>query len=152
MTTNQLNRLRDVVILLLVLLIIQFEFGMAVNLSDLPSLSPFSFSLINLIGALNQAGAIALTHATLGTFLVLVAITNLVMSLTSKVKSAQILGILGLLTMGLAEACGVLFTLSGFQNDNYSHGMATNFILTFGFYFLELYVLKPNQVPNSNAK
>jgi hypothetical protein len=39
----------------------------------------------------------------------------------------------------------VLFVLSGFQDNNYSHGMASNFILTFAFYFLELYLLKPIQ-------
>jgi hypothetical protein len=144
-SANQLKHLRDLVIAILVFLIIQFEFGMAVNLSDLPNLSPFNFSMINLVSALDQAGVIALTHAVLGTFLVLIAIVNLVISLASKVRSVQIVGILSLLTMVLAETCGVLFTLSGFQNDNFSHGMATNFILTFGLYFLELYFLKPNQ-------
>ncbi len=38
---------------------------------------------------------------------------------------------------------GLSFVLSGFQNDGSSHNMATNFLLSFAFYFLELYVLKP---------
>ena len=72
------------------------------------------------------------------------------MALASKIRSVQIFGGLGFLAMALAEINGVIFVLSGFQNDNYSHGMATMFILTFGFYFLELYFLKP--VAKTQAK
>lgn len=143
MSTKQLKWSRFVVISLLVLLVIQFEFGMAVNLSDLPSLSPFGFSFPNVVGALNQAGTVAVFHAVLGTVLTIISLIGLGMALASKIRSVQIFGVLGFLSMALAEITGVLFVLSGFQNDNYSHGMATNFILTFGFYFLELYFMKP---------
>ncbi|MGD0003708.1 MAG: hypothetical protein ABSE06_05700 [Anaerolineaceae bacterium] len=128
---------------LLVLLAIQFEFGMAVNLSNLPSISPFVLSFSNVLSALNQAGTVAVVHAALGTALTIISLIDLVMALISKIRGVQIFGILGFLSMALAETSGVLFVLSGFQNNNYSHGMATNFILTFGFYFLELYFLKP---------
>ena len=148
MLSNRFRWLRGVVIALLVLLAIQFEFGMAVNLSDLPSLTPFGFSLAGIVGALNQAGAVALIHASLGTLLTIVSLVGLVMALASKVTGVRIFGILGFVSMAVAELNGVLFTLSGFQTDGYSHGMATNFILTFGFYFLELYFLKPNQAEN----
>ena len=143
MSTKQLKWSRFVVISLLVLLVIQFELGMAVNLSDLPSLSPFGFSFPNVVGALNQAGTVAVFHAVLGTVLTIISLIGLGMALASKIRSVQIFGVLGFLSMALAEITGVLFVLSGFQNDNYSHGMATNFILTFGFYFLELYFMKP---------
>jgi len=116
---------------------------MAVNLSDLPSLSPFGFSFPNVVGALNQAGTVAVFDAVLGTVLTIISLIGLGMALASKIRSVQIFGVLGFLSMALAEITGVLFVLSGFQNDNYSHGMATNFILTFGFYFLELYFMKP---------
>jgi ABC-type sugar transport system permease subunit len=79
----------------------------------------------------------------LGTVLTIISLIGLGMALASKIRSVQIFGVLGFLSMALAEITGVLFVLSGFQNDNYSHGMATNFILTFGFYFLELYFMKP---------
>ena len=84
-----------------------------------------------------------MVHAILGTVLTIISLINLLMALASKIRSVQVFGALGFLSMALAEICGVLFVLSGFQNDNYSHGMATNFLLTFGFYFLELYFLKP---------
>jgi hypothetical protein len=142
MSTNQFKWLQVAVIILLVLLAIQFEFGMAVNLSNLPSISPFGFSFSNVLSALNQAGAVAVVHAALGTVLTIISIISMVMALTSKIRGVQIFGVLGFLSMALAETSGVLFVLSGFQNNNYSHGMATNFILTFGFCFLELYFLK----------
>ena len=145
MLAKHLKSLRVTVIIFLVLLAIQLEFGMAVNLSDLPSLSPFSLSLSNLLGALDQAGAIALIHASLGTILTILSVASLIMSLVSRIRSVQVVGVLSCLTTILAEANGILFVLSGFQNDNYSHGMATGFILTFGLFFLELYFLKPMQ-------
>jgi len=56
--------------------------------------------------------------------------------------SVRIYGGLASLTTLLAAYTGYGFVLSGFQNDGLSHGMATMFILTFAFYFLELYALK----------
>lgn len=143
MSINQIKLLRVAVITLIVLLAIQFEFGMAVNLSNLPSLAPFGFSFPTILSALNQAGAVAGVHAVLGTVLTILSLVSLIMALASKIRNVQIFGGLGFLTMALAEINGVIFVLSGYQNDNYSHGMATMFILTFGFYFLELYFLKP---------
>ena len=143
MSTHQFKPLRIVVVTILVFLVIQFEFGMAINLSGPPSIPPFDFSFTNLLGALNQAGFVAVMHAILGTILTIISIVGMIMALASKVRSVQVFGVLGFLSMVLAATSGLLFTLSGFQEDHYSHGMATNFILTFGFYFLELYVLKP---------
>ena len=150
MSTNQIKRLRVAVITLIGLLAVQFEFGMAVNLSNLPSLAPFGFSFPTILRALNQAGAVAVVHAVLGTILTILSLVSLIMALASKIRSVQIFGGLGFLAMALAEINGVIFVLSGFQNDNYSHGMATMFILTFGFYFLELYFLK--SVAKTQAK
>jgi hypothetical protein len=58
-------------------------------------------------------------------------------------RSVQVFGSLAFLTILLAAITGLLYTMSGFQNDGDSHGMATNFLLSFTFYFLELYFLKP---------
>ena len=117
---------------------------MAINLSpNLTSLSPFGFSLPQLFQALQTVGAVAPIHASIGFFLLLLAIVNLVLALRTRVRGVQIFGILGLLSTLLAAATGILFTLSGFQNDGDSHGMATNFLLTFIFFFVELYILKP---------
>jgi hypothetical protein len=140
---NKIRELQIAVIIVLVLLAIQFEFGMAVNLSNLPSLAPVGFSFPNILSALDQAGIVAVVHAVLGTVLTVISLISLLMALASKVRNVRVFGTLGFLSIALAEICGVLFVLSGFQNDNYSHGMATNFILTFAFYFIELYFLKP---------
>ncbi len=143
MSTNSFKGLRVAVVTLIVFLAFQFELGMAINLSDPPNIPPISFSLHNVLGALNQVGSIALVHALLGTVLTVLALVTLVLALASKIRSVQVFGVLGFLSMTLAATSGVLFVLSGYQNDHYSHGMATNFILTFVFYFLELYFLKP---------
>ena len=148
MLANKINRLQVAVITVLILLAVQFEFGMTVNLSNLPSLSPFGFSFPNVLSALNQAGIVAVIHAGLGTVLTVIALISWLMALASKIRTVQVFGALGFLSMVLAVINGVLFTLSGFQNDNYSHGMATSFILTFSFYFIELYFLRSA----SNAK
>jgi hypothetical protein len=141
--------LRVVVILFLALLSIQFEFGMAINLGpSLPSLTAFDFSFPQIYAALQQAGLVAPIHASLGFFLLLLALANLVLALRSRVRGVQIFSILGVLSTLSAVATGILFTLSGFQNDGYSHGMATNFLLSFIFFFVELYLLKPEPVKN----
>jgi len=143
MSTNRIKSLRVMVIVILELLVFQFEFGMAVNLS--PSLAPipgFPFSVSGVVGALQPVGFPALAHAALGIFLGIMSIANLILSIASRVRSAWIFGLLGFLFILLAVINGVLFTLSGFQFDGLSHGMANSFILAFTFYFLELYGLK----------
>ena len=143
MGKNRFRGLRVLVMVILVLLIVQFEFGMAVTIANPPELSPFSFSIVKISDALNQAGVAALLHASLGTLLAVFSMLSLILSLRSRVRSVQIIGSLAFLATVLAASMGLAFTLSGFQNDNYSHGMATNFILSYTFCFLELYFLKP---------
>lgn len=143
MSTNLFKGLRVTVVTLIVFLAFQFELGMAINLSNPPNIPPISFSLSNVLGALNQVGSVALLHAVLGTVLTILALITLVLAMASGIRSVQIFGVLGFLSMSLATISGLLFVLSGYQNDHYSHGMATNFILSFVFYFLELYFLKP---------
>jgi hypothetical protein len=143
MPTNRLQGLRVMVIVILALLGLQYEFGMAVNLATQPSLAPFGFSMDGVIHALNQIGAVAIIHASLGSALIILALINLVLSLRSGLRSVQIFGSLAFLTILMAALTGLLYTLSGFQNNGDTHGMATNFLLSFTFYFLVLYFLKP---------
>jgi hypothetical protein len=143
MATNRLKGLRVMVIVMLVLLGLQYEFGMAVNLANPPSLAPIGFSLNGVSNALNQVGAVAVIHASLGSILVIFALINLMLSLRSGLRSVQVFGSLAFLSILLAGLTGLLYTLSGFQNNGDTHGMASNFLLSFTFYFLELYFLKP---------
>ena len=145
MKTYQHRFLRAMVLIILTLLTVQYELGMVINLGPtLPELSPFGFSLAKISDAIHMAGSTALAHAGLGSLLALLSILILILSLRSKIKSAKIFGLLGFLTIIVAMAGGILFTLSGFQEDHYSLAMASNFILAFIFYFLELYFLKPD--------
>ena len=143
MKTKNPRVLRIMVIVLLALLGLQYEFGMAVNIANPPSLAPIGFSLNALSGALQQAGVVAVIHVSLGSGLVIFSVINLIFCLRSGLRSVRVFGSLAFLATWLAAITGLLFTLSGFQNDGDSHGMATNFLLSFTFYFLELYFLKP---------
>ncbi len=137
--------LRILVIVVLVLLVIQFELGMAVNLTpNQPDIPPFAFSVNAIAQALNRIGPVALLHASVGGLLGILALVNLIMALIIGPTSVRIYGALAFLTTLLAAGTGAGFVLSGFQNDGLSHGMATNFILALVFYFLELYALKPD--------
>ncbi len=140
MSARRRTSLRVLVILFLVLLVAQFELGIGVNLSNPPEIAPVSFAGIS--QALNQAGIGALVHGSLGGILGLISIVNLVIALGSRQRSVQVVGALSFLTTVLTGTNGLLFVMSGFQNDGYSAGMATGFILTFSLVFLELYFLR----------
>jgi len=67
MSLKRRTPLRILVIVVLVLLVIQFELGMAVNLSpNIPNLPPFPFTMNDFAQALNQIGPVALLHASVG--------------------------------------------------------------------------------------
>ena len=149
MSAKNLKALRFSTIVLLVLLFLQYEFGMASNLSTLPTLPPIPNTLAGYSTGLNtalaQAGVVTNIHAGLGSLLALAAIFVLVLCLRSGQRRVQVFGVLAFLTTVLAATTGTLFVMSGFQNDNLSHGMATNFLLAYTGYFLVLYCLKSAQ-------
>ncbi len=149
MTTN-LKPLRILVIVILALLAIQYEFGMAVNIANPPSIPPFSFSFSAFRSALDQAGVVALLHAGLGGWLVIFTVINLILTLRTRVKSVQVFGVLSFISIASAAGGGLFFVLSGFQNDHASHAMATNFLLSFALFFIELYLIKPNSKSKVN--
>jgi hypothetical protein len=143
MSSSRNTSARVIVMIILALLVLQYELGMNVNLSDPKAIPPFSLSLNGVSHALNQVGGVAVIHAALGVCLVFFSIISLIFALRSGIRSVQIFGSLAFLTMFLAATTGLLFTLSGFQMDGYTEGMATNFLLSFIFNFMELYFLKP---------
>jgi hypothetical protein len=143
MTKKQFLPTRIIVMVILALLAFQYELGMTVNIANPKPIPPFVLSLNGVSDALNQVGVVAVIHASLGAWLVLFSLVSIIFALRSKVSSVQVFGSLAFVATCLALTTGVLYTLSGFQNDGYSHGMATNFLLSFTFNFLELYFLKP---------
>jgi hypothetical protein len=130
------------VVATLVMLLIQYELGIAVIMSDPPSTTPFNFSIAAFRGALTQVGGVGYLHALMGGILLAVSVANLAMALRSGLRSVQVFGVLSFISIVVAAGGGFIFVLSGFQNDNASHAMATNFILSFAFLFLELYNMK----------
>ena len=58
------------------------------------------------------------------------------MALRSGAIAVAIMGGVSFLLIAMAAVNGVLFTLSGFKNDHYSHGMATAFLLSFSALFV----------------
>ncbi len=142
MLSNRLRSLRIMTIVLIVLLFLQYEFGMATIMADIPSRAPLSFSIAALRGALEQAGAVPSAHADFGGLVLLAALVNLILALRTGVRSLQVLGTLEFIFILVAAGGGLFFVLSGFQNDHASHTMATNFLLAFAFAFIELYYIR----------
>lgn len=138
-----LKPVRITAMVMLALLFLQYELGMTTIMSDPASIPPFDFSITAFRSALDHAGIVALIHAGFGVWLVIFAIVNLVLALRTKIRSVQIVGVLSFIAVLLAAHGGWRFVLSGFQDDHASHEMATNFILSFAFFFLELYYTKP---------
>jgi len=134
--------LRIAVVGILILLAVQFELGMAVNLSpSLEDVPPVAGTVTAIWGALARVGEAALTHALLGTFLTVLALASLVLAIRSRARSVAVIGVFSFLVMALATVNGILFTLSGFKNDHFSHGMATLFLLAFSLHFVQACVL-----------
>ena len=143
MSPNRTRSLRVLLVMMLVLLAFQYELGMAVNISNPPALPPVSQSVAALSDALHKAGTVAVLHGAMGGLLLILSLVLLILSLASRVRGAQVFGTLGFLAILFAGDGGSQFVRSGFQNDGRSHEMATMFILSFVFYFVEVYVLKP---------
>ncbi len=139
---TSLRPLRVLSIVLLVLLALQFELGMAVNLSpSLQDVPPLAGSITAMWTALAKVGGEALAHALLGTALALAGLAGLVLAVMSRGGDVTAVGVLSFLSLALAETGGVLFTNSGFKTDAYSHGMATGFLLAFSLYFVQVCIL-----------
>jgi len=139
---TRLRSLRVAVIAMLILLALQFELGMAVNLSPgLQEVPPLAGTTAALWGALAKVGGASIPHAVLGTLLTVVALAGLVLAVTSGARSVAVLGVLSFVVIALATANGILFTMSGFKDNHYSHGMATAFLLAFSVHFVQLCTL-----------
>ena len=138
---NVLKPLRVFFIVLVILLALQFELGMAVNLSPtLQDIPPLAGSISAMMTALSKVGVEAFVHAVLGTALVAAGLVGLVLSILSGSRIIVAMGIGSFLFLALAELSGILFTLSGFKDDGDSHGMATGFLLAFSFSFIQVCV------------
>ncbi len=144
MDKKRFTRVRILVIIILALLVVQFELGIVANLAGPPELAPISVFSSKIGAALKQAGTVETIHGDIGSLLPLVSLVGLILSLRIRVRSVQVVGILAFLAVLIAAVSGILFVGSGFQNDTFSEWMAAGFILSLILYFLELYFLKPS--------
>jgi len=143
MTSSPLKTLRVTAVVMIVSLFLQYELGIATIIANPASIPPFSFSINVFSHALERVGGVALLHAALGGWLVIISIINMILALGTKIRKVQVFAILSFLSIVIAAGGGLFFVLSGFQNDNASHAMATNFILSFAFSFIEIYSARP---------
>lgn len=96
------------------------------------------------LGAFWQAvvgsGVLVAYHAVEATLLITSSLAALVLSL--RVRVGRLFTILGTLAIVSAAIGGVLFVLSGFQDNANSAQMGGSFIGAYAFYFLALYSTK----------
>lgn len=112
----------------IVILTVQGWTGDFVNLfAPFPSGS-VSQSFGGLMTALFSAGAITAFHASEGALLVVLSLAVLGLSFKSKDRSIRIVSILATAAVVSAMVGGVLFVLSGFQNNPNSAQMGGSFI------------------------
>ena len=143
MTSSPLKLLRIMTVVMIVSLFLQYELGIATIIANPASIPPFSFSITVFRNVLEQAGGVALLHAAFGGWLLIISVINLVLAWRTKIRKVQVFASLSFLSIVIAAGGGLFFVLSGFQNDNASHAMATNFILSFAFSFIEIYYARP---------
>jgi len=139
---SRIRSLRMTAIVMVVLLALQFELGMAVNLSpSLEDIPPVAGTPAAIWHALVKVGAGAPVHAILGTLLTVVALVSLILSLRTGSTLMAVIGAASFVSVMMAAVNGILFTMSGFKDDHYSHGMATAFILSFSLFFVQIAIL-----------
>jgi hypothetical protein len=89
--------------------------------------------------ALSNAGRMEVTHAVMGTVLIALAISIVVIAFRFGASTTRICACLGFLAVCSAAYGGLSFVLSGFQNNGSSAQMGGSFIGSYASYFLVLY-------------
>jgi heme A synthase len=139
------SKLQILVVLTLVILSIQGWTGDFVNLFSAFPVGAVNSSFIGLFQALEEAGQLPFYHALEGILLVAFSLAILILSLRTKIRNAKIASIIAFGAVVSATIGGILFVLSGFQDNGNSMQMAGSFIGAYAFYFLELYFTKPTK-------
>ena len=137
------ENLNRIIIILLILMIIEGFIGNYMNLfSTFPS-GKVDGTITGLINAINSVGIVLIIHTLDGILILLLGIVIVVsVFYLSESRNAKITSILGLILLIYAFLTGVLFVLSGFQDNSFSIGMGTGFIFAYTLYFMVLYYCK----------
>ena len=134
--------LKIAIVAILIVLSMQGWSGDAANLFAVFPSGPAAHSLNGFVQAISSAGVFEIYHAAEGFLLLILSIVVLALSMRSRPNSVRICAILGLLAVASAAAGGILFVLSGFQDNGNSAQMGGSFIAAYAFYFIELYYAK----------
>ena len=137
------HRLRQLIVVTLILLTIQGWFGDSVNIFLIPTTPPTVDQSFNgILQAIEDIGSLLIIHAFIGLAILALSIIVLGLSLKNKPRNVQVPAILGLAMVVSAIIGGVLFVLSGFSAGGNSAQMGGSFIGAYAFYFIELYYAK----------
>ena len=136
--TNTIILLRNVSIIFLALIGLQFWLGMSINLElNLPVKN------LSAIGSIEYyAGhfGFILAHVVNGILLLLTALVYLAIALRSKVRPLEIIGIVGTVSIVSAIGLGIMFLVSG-QFFGWSIGMAMSAVSALIVYAIGLYFI-----------
>ena len=146
-TKTRLNVLRGVFLVTLILLVIQYVFGMLVNLyvqfpDSLPGGNAWSWSFTHTF--------VIPLHFVIGTLLVVVALVALVLSMTTRHIPEILAAVFGLAMIVYAWLGGETFLAYGQQNTA-SLQMALGFIGAVIAYGAGLYVVRPTDLNGKNT-
>lgn len=135
--------LRIAIIVMLVLLTAQGWTGDFANLFATFPTSATTASMSGILQAVQNAGVTVLYHALEGGLLLVISVVIMILSFrSSSLTWVRVFAILGLGATISAGVGGVLFVLSGFQNNPSSAQMGGSFIGAYASYFLALYSAK----------
>jgi hypothetical protein len=95
-----------------------------------------------LVSALSSAGDLAVYHSLEGAAIVILSLVIVGFSFKSKAGSLRIVSILAAAAVVSAMVGGIMFVLSGFQDNSSSAQMGGSFIGAYALYFVELYFTK----------
>jgi hypothetical protein len=139
---GSLRGLRIALIAALVLLTLEGLTGDAVNLFvPFPS-GNVGQSLGGLVSALSDGGGLPEFHALEGTAIVVLSLVIVGLSFKLRTRSLRIVSVLAAAAVVSAMVGGVMFVLSGFQDNSSSAQMGGSFIGAYALYFVELYFTK----------
>lgn len=135
-----MQALRGMAVLTLVLLTIQGWTGDFANLFASFPAGSVGAGVGGFWGAVGGAGSIVSYHAVEAVVLLACSVAVLVLSLRQRI--GRLFAILGAASVISAAVGGILFVLSGYQNNANSAQMGGSFIGAYAFYFLVLYSTK----------
>jgi len=135
-----MDGLRASIVITLVLLSIQGWTGDYANLFASFPTGAVGATLAGFWQAVGNSGVLVLYHAVEAILLLTLSFVTLVLSFRRRV--GRLYSILGTASVISAAIGGILFVLSGFQNNANSAQMGGSFIAAYAFFFLTLYATK----------